>query len=188
MSKLARLAAQLLLYVPLMALLAFFSTQPRFTHIPEDMALLRLSFSHAGERKHECKQRTPEELAKLPPNMRALQDCPRERTAVTVELELDGSRIYSGEIAPSGLRRDGASTVYRRLVVPSGEHRIVARLRDRPGAAFNYEQEQSIVLRPGGALLTTHAAASGSYNDQLDADTRFDTVVAMGMALSLKRR
>src|SRR5215510_6882473 len=101
--KLVRLTAQLLLYVPLMALLGFFSTQPRFTHIPEIMALLRLSFSHAGERKQECKQRTPEELAKLPPNMRALQDCPRERSAVTVELELDSERIYSGEIAPGGL-------------------------------------------------------------------------------------
>ena len=163
MSKLARLAAQLLLYVPLMALLAFFSTQPRFTHIPEDMALLRLSFSHAGERKHECKQRTPEELAKLPPNMRAPQDCPRERSAVAVELELDGERIYSGEIAPGGLRRDGASTVYRRLVVPAGRHRVVARLRDRPGTAFNYTHEQSIELRPGGALLIDFNAAQGGF-------------------------
>lgn len=163
MIKLARLAAQLLLYVPLMALIGFLSTQPRFTHVPEDMALLRLSFSHAGERRHECKRRTPEELAKLPPNMRALEDCPRERSAVTVELELDGSRIYSAEIAPGGLRRDGASTVYQRLVVPPGQHRIVARLKDRPGAAFNYQHEQTIELRPGGALLIDFNAAQGGF-------------------------
>ena len=163
MIKLARLAAQLALYVPLMALLGFFSTQPRFTHIPENMALLRLSFSHAGERKQPCKQRTPAELAKLPPNMRALEDCPRERSAVTVELELDGSRIFSGEIAPSGLRRDGASTVYRRLVVPPGQHRIVARLKDRPGAEFNYQHQQSIELSPGGALLIDFNAAQGGF-------------------------
>ena len=163
MIKLARLAAQLALYVPLMALIAFLSTQPRFTHIPEDMALVRLSFSHAGARKHECKQRTPEELAKLPPNMRASQDCPRERTPVTVELELDGSRIYAGEIAPGGLRRDGASTVYRRIVVPAGRHRIVARLKDRAGAGFNFEHEQSIELRPGGALLIDFNAAHGGF-------------------------
>jgi hypothetical protein len=161
--KLVRLIAQLVLYLPLMALLGYFSTEPRFTHIPEDTALLRLSFSHAGERKHECKQRTPEELAKLPPNMRAIQDCPRERSAVTVELELDGSRIYTGEIAPSGLRRDGASTVYRRLVVPSGQHRIVARLKDRPGTAFNYEHAQSVDLRPGAALLIDFNAAQGGF-------------------------
>ena len=163
MTKLARLVAQLLLYVPLMALLGYFSTQPRFTHIPEDMALLRLSFSHAGERKHECRQRTPAELAKLPPNMRALQDCPRERSAVTVELELDGERIFSVEVVPGGLRRDGASTVYRRLVVPAGQHRVVARLRDRPGAAFNYAHEQTIELRPGGALLIDFNAAQGGF-------------------------
>ena len=160
---LARLAAQLLLYVPLMALIGYFSTQPRFAHVPENMALLRLSLSHAGERKHECRQRTPEELAKLPPNMRALQDCPRERSALTVELELDGSRIYSAEIAPGGLRRDGASTVYRRFVVPPGQHRIVVRLKDRPGAAFNYQHEQSIELRAGGALLIDFNAAQGGF-------------------------
>jgi hypothetical protein len=161
--RLARLSAQLALYVPLMALIAFLSTQPRFTHIPEDMALVRLSFSHAGARRHECKQRTPEELAKLPPNMRAAEDCPRERSAVTVELELDGSRIYSGEIAPGGLRRDGASTVYRRLVVAPGPHRVVARLKDRPGVAFNYQHEQSIELQPGGALLIDFNAAQGGF-------------------------
>ena len=163
MITLVRMVAQLLLYVPLMALLAFFSTQPRFTHIPADMALLRLSLSHAGERKYECRQRTPAELAKLPPNMRAPQDCPRERSAVTVELELDGERIYSGEIAPGGLRRDGASTVYRRLVVPAGQHRVAARLRDRPGAAFNYEHEESVDLRSGGVLLIDFNAAQGGF-------------------------
>ena len=163
MTTLLRLAAQLLLYVPLMVLLGYFSTQPRVTHIAEDMALLRLSFSHAGERKHECRQRTPAELAKLPPNMRALEDCPRERSAVTVELELDGERIYAGDIAPRGLRRDGASTVYRRLVVPPGKHRIVARLRDRPGAAFNFEHAQSVELRPGGALLIDFNPAQGGF-------------------------
>jgi hypothetical protein len=158
-----RFAAQLLLYVPLMALIGFFATQPSFTHLPADKALLRLSFSHAGERKEECKQRTAEELAKLAPNMRAALDCPRERSPVTIELELDGERIYSAEITPSGLRRDGASTVYRRLVVPAGRHRIVARLRDRPGAEFNYRADMSIELAPGGALLIDFNPAQGGF-------------------------
>ena len=163
MIKLLRFAGQLLLYAPLMALLAYFSTQPRFTHLAADKALLRLSFTHAGERLHECKRRSAEELAKLPPNMRAAEDCPRERSAVSVELELDGERIYSAQIEPSGLRRDGASTAYRRLVVPSGRHRVVARLRDRPGAAFNYESEKSIELAPGAALLIDFNAAHGGF-------------------------
>ena len=158
-----RIAAQLLLYLPLMALLGYFSTQPAFTHLPPDKALVRMSFSHAGERKEECRQRSAEELATLPPNMRAAQDCPRERSPVTIELDLDGETIFATHVAPTGLRRDGASTVYRRLVVPSGQHRIVARLRDRPSGAFNYRGEVAIDLAPGGALLIDFRPTEGGF-------------------------
>jgi hypothetical protein len=161
--KFVRALAQLLLYLPLMALLGYFSTQPAFTHLPPDKALLRMSFSHAGELKEKCRQRSAEELTKLPPNMRAAQDCPRERSAVTIELDLDGEMIFSTSVAPTGLRRDGASTVYRRLEVPSGRHRIVARLRDRPGAAFNYRGDVALDLAPGGALLIDFNPAQGGF-------------------------
>ncbi|RPI42069.1 MAG: hypothetical protein EHM59_18725, partial [Betaproteobacteria bacterium] len=89
-----RVVAQLLLYVPLMVIIGYFSTAPKFTHLPDDRALLRLSFSHAGERVRECVKRSPEELAKLPPNMRAQFDCPRERTPLTIEAELDGTLLF----------------------------------------------------------------------------------------------
>ncbi len=161
--KLMRALAQLLLYLPLMALLGYFSTQPAFTHLPPEKALLRLSFSHAGERKEQCRQRSPGELAKLPPNMRAAQDCPRERSPVTIELELDGTLIYRAEIAATGLHRDGASTVYRRLEVPSGQHRIVARLRDRPSDSFNFRAEMSLDLAPGSALLIDFSPTQGGF-------------------------
>ncbi len=158
-----RVLAQLLLYLPLMALLGYFSTQPAFTHLPPDKALVRMSFLHAGERKEQCRQRSAEELAQLPPNMRVAQVCPRERSAVTIELDLDGETIFATDVAPTGLRRDGASSVYRRLVVPSGQHRIVARLRDRPGAAFNYRGDVAIDLPPGGALLIDFIPTQGGF-------------------------
>jgi hypothetical protein len=161
--KFVRALAQLLLYLPLMALLGYFSTQPAFTHLAPDKALVRMSFSHAGELKEKCRQRSAEELAKLPPNMRAAQDCPRERSAVTIELDLDGEMIFATSVAPTGLRRDGASTLYRRLVVPSGRHQIVARLRDRPGAAFNYRAEVALDLAPGGALLIDFNPTQGGF-------------------------
>ena len=88
-----RLAAQLLLYLPLMALIGYFSTSPRFELIPPNDALVRISIIHAAQRKQECRKRTPEELAKLPPNMRATLDCPRERAPLTVELEVDGAVV-----------------------------------------------------------------------------------------------
>ena len=68
--KALRFAAQLALYVPLMAILAYFSTEPRFSVMAPDEALVRVSFIHATQRKEACRERSAEELAKLAPNMR----------------------------------------------------------------------------------------------------------------------
>ena len=158
-----RLLAQLLLYVPLMAIIGYFSSAPKFTHLPNNRALVRISFSHAGERVRECKRRSAEELAKLAPNMRAQMDCPRERTPLKVEAELDGKILFSLDAPPSGLHHDGASTIYRRLEVPSGKHRIEVRMRDRPEGEFNHRGELEVDLPPGGSVLIDFDAAQGGF-------------------------
>ncbi len=155
--------AQLVLYVPLMAIIGIFSTQPQFAPIADDEALVRLTIAHAAERKEPCRERTPEELAKLAPNMRAALDCPRERSPLLVELEIDGKVVFRREVPPSGLQRDGAATVYQRLPVPAGRHVVVARLRDRAQGEFNYVRRESIELAPGAALLIDFAAARGGF-------------------------
>lgn len=161
--KILRLAAQLVLYVPLMAIIGYFSTEPRFSAIGADEALVRVSFIHAAERKHECRSRTPEELAKLAPNMRAALDCPRERADLRVELELDGATVLRREVRPAGFQRDGNAVVYQRLPVPAGRHRIVARLRDRAEGDFNYVKEQTVDLGAGQVLLIDFNAAHGGF-------------------------
>ena len=159
-----RLLAQLLLYVPLMVLIGYFSTSPRFAVIGEDQALVRVSLIHAAERKQECRRRTPEELAKLPPNMRAALDCPRERAPLTVELEIDGAVVFSRSVPPAGFKRDGAASLYHRLPVAAGRHRVVARLRDRAEGPFNYVREETLELAPGAALLIDFVAAKGGFD------------------------
>jgi len=163
MKQALRIAAQLALYVPLMALIGYFSTQPRFSILGEGEALLRLSFIHAAERKQACRQRSAEELARLAPNMRAAQDCPRERAPLLVELEVDGKVVLRREVPPSGLKRDGNATVYHRLPVPAGKHRVVARLRDRASGDFNYTKEETVELAPGRVLLIDFVAARGGF-------------------------
>ena len=73
-------------YATFAAVLGYFSTSPKYTHLPADSALVKLSFTHAGQRKGACRERTDEEMAKLPTNMRIRKECPRERSNATVEL------------------------------------------------------------------------------------------------------
>jgi hypothetical protein len=163
MTKLLRSAAQLALYVPLMALVGYFSTEPRFSTLGPDEALLRLSFIHAAERKAPCRERGAEELARLAPNMRAALDCPRERAVLLVELEVDGRIALRREVPPAGVQRDGNAAVYHRLPLAAGRHHIVARLRDRPGEGFNFVGETTLELAPGAALLIDFSKAQGGF-------------------------
>ena len=154
---------QIALYLPLMALLGWFSTEPRFSAIGAGEALVRLSFVHAAERKHPCRTRSAEELAKLAPNMRAAENCPRQRANVRVELEVDGRIVLRREVHPAGFHEDGNAALYARLPVAAGRHRIVARLRDRTGGDFNYRREETVDLAPGHVLLIDFVAAKGGF-------------------------
>ena len=163
MKPVLRIAAQALLYVPLMALIGVFSSYPRFRQIAQDEALVRVSFVHAAQRKEPCRERTSQELAKLAPNMRAALDCPRERSDVLVEVEFDGQVVLHRTLAPSGLKRDGHAAFYQRFTVPAGKHRVIARLRDRPQGDFNYVREAVLDLKPGAALVIDFVADQGGF-------------------------
>lgn len=163
MKQTLRIVAQILLYVPLMVLIGALSSYPRFRQIADDEALVRVSFVHAGQRKQPCRERTPAELAKLAPNMRAAQDCPRERADLLVEIEFDGQIVVRRVLAPSGLGRDGNAALYQRFTVPAGSHHVLARLRDRPGGDFNYVREAMIELKPGAAFVIDFAAEQGGF-------------------------
>ena len=82
--------------------------------------MMMLTFVHGADRKGECRRLSPEEIAKLPPNMRRVQDCPRVRRPLYVELDIDGRKIYSGNLPPTGIAGEGPSRVYQRFVMPAG--------------------------------------------------------------------
>ena len=63
--KALRFLAQLALYAPLMALIGYFSTEPRFSVVAPGEALVRVSLIHATERKEACRERSAEELANV---------------------------------------------------------------------------------------------------------------------------
>jgi hypothetical protein len=152
---------QAVLYGAFAATLGWFSTSPAFEPLPPGHALIRVSLNHAGQRKAACRTRTPEELAKLAPNMRAAEDCPRERAPVLVKVELDGKSVADIVAIPAGLSRDGASVAYRRIPVPAGTHRIRVALADDAAGTFDRVREEEMRLDPGRVLVVDFEPGKG---------------------------
>ena len=141
----------------------YFSTSPEYVHLPENYALVKLSFSHAAQHKMACHERSAEELAKLPRQKRFSHECPRERADVVTELEMDGKQLLHVVLPPTGLSRDGASSIYRRFPVLAGEHHFVARLKDQVEGDFNFVREENVTLTAGKVMVIDfHADASGA--------------------------
>lgn len=164
MLKISRLSAQLIFYAAFVGVIAYFSKSPDYAVIDPEMGMIRLSFSHAGERKEACRRLTPEEIAALPPNMRKPMDCPRERLSLLVELQVDGELIYQRDLPPSGIAGDGASTAYERFVVAPGYHRITAKLRDSAREkGFDYVEEKEVLIAPRQSLLIDFRADAGGF-------------------------
>ena len=164
LTNILRYCGQAVFYGLFVAAIGYFSTAPAYVHFPPDQALIKVSFSHAGQPLEECRVRTAEELEKLPPNMRVPMQCGRERSPVVFELELDGKPIYRAELPPRGLSRDGASTVYQRFPVPAGQHRLRARLKDSVRVPdFNYTKEADVMVAAGQVFVVDFNTRAGGF-------------------------
>ena len=150
-------------YAAFAAFIGYFSASPPYQHLAPDQAVVKLSFSHAGERRQECRKRSAEELAKLAPNMRAEMDCPRERSDVKIEVEMDGRLLYQITARATGLRNDLPSTVYRRLEIPAGTHAFKVRLADGPSGEFRHSGGVTVTLAPGHVLVIDFIASTGGF-------------------------
>ncbi|MBI4757031.1 MAG: hypothetical protein HY778_16755 [Betaproteobacteria bacterium] len=152
MIKPSAIIGQVILYGAFAVFIGYFATSPKYHQIPEDVALIKLSISHLGDR--ECRKRTPEELEKLPRNMRAPLDCPRERSDITLQVDLDGQTVFDTVMHPTGIAKDGVATVYKRFEVKAGEHMLSVRMNDnlaKPG--FKFVKEDKVNLKPAQVLV-----------------------------------
>ncbi|MFC5300315.1 hypothetical protein [Azospira restricta] len=148
----AAIAGQVVLYGAFAAFIGYFATDPVYRQIPDDVAVIKVSFSHLGDR--ECRKRTPEELAKLPPNMRAPMDCPRERSDIRFELDIDDQNVVRHVLHPTGLYKDGISTMYRRLEVKAGTHKFSVRMQDNvKQEGWKFIKEETVELKPAQAMV-----------------------------------
>lgn len=145
---------QALLYGLFAALIGVFSAWPPYRHMADDQSLIKISFSHSGKPVSECIRQSPAELAKLPPQMRAAERCPRERSPIVLELDIDGAPAFRHAATPSGISKDGASSVYHRMQIAAGTHRVAVRMRDDVrSSGFAHRREETVTLKPAQILV-----------------------------------
>jgi hypothetical protein len=162
---LLRHAGQIAAYAAFAAFVGYFSSAPAYAPLDPGRALLKVSFSHGALRQAACRERSAEELAKLPPNMRRKMDCPRIRPPVGLEVVVDGTKLVEASLPPTGLSSDGPSRIYRTYPLDAGAHAVTVRLRDtvRSDGGWDYERSAALDLEPGRVLAIDFRADAGGF-------------------------
>jgi hypothetical protein len=159
-----RYLAQATAYGVFVAVVGLLAPGPTYRHLAPELATIKLSLRHAGELVSDCRDRTAAELGQLPPNMRAPQICPRERSPLQLELRVDDEQVYAETLPPRGLRKDGRVSVYRRLSVPAGDVHLAVKLKDDVRAeGFQYERTGTVRLAPAQVLVIDFDEAAGGF-------------------------
>ena len=99
---------------------------------------------------------------KLPPNMRKLDDCPRERSPIIIEATRDGKVIYSKTYLPPGIFNDGSVNLYYNSKVPAGTHNFKIKMDDSVRKqGFNHMLAREITIDPQQILLVEFEPLKG---------------------------
>jgi hypothetical protein len=144
--------------------IAWLTAWPAYRQLPEDAATVKLSVRHSGKVIGACRELSAEELAQLPPNMRAPTVCPRERSPLHLQLMVNGEQAVDVQLPAKGLHRDGMAAFYRRLTVPSGPLALTVRMSDDASSReFAYQEQFEGVIEPGRVLAIDFDARSGKF-------------------------
>jgi hypothetical protein len=165
MTSISRYFGQLVAYALLMAFVGYFSTSPAYTYVdPVEKSVVKLSLAHAGKIIGECREISEEQRKRFPPGARIPQDCPRERSDITIDFKLDGKQVFSQVIEPTGLSRDGAAYVYETFVVPAGEHELEVSMRDDVRTeGFDHVRKETVTLEGGRMLVIDFMPERGGF-------------------------
>jgi len=159
-----RLIGQFAVILLLFSAVAALASWPVYRQVPEGSAIILLTFVHGADRKAECRNLSSKEIAKVAPNMRRVQECPRGRRPIYVELDLSGRDLFRATLPPSGIAGDGHSRVYRRFVVPAGQYEVAIRMRDTPRTeGFDHQRKEMVTLTPGQMFVVDFRSQSGEF-------------------------
>jgi hypothetical protein len=163
-NKVMRILLQVLAYGSFAVVAGFLSASPNYEYGDRTLAVVKISLSHPTERIEPCVLLTPEEVAKLAPNMRRTEKCERARLPLSIELDIDGEVVMAIQAEPSGLWGDGPASIYQRFELPPGKHQMSARLRDTARKdGWDYTLTSDIDLVAGRYFTVTFRAENGGF-------------------------
>ena len=155
---------QAMLYTAFAAFIGYLSVAPAYQYADPELAVIKLSLSHAADRVEECVKLTPDEINARARKGEPLNECERERLPLRVEVDVDGASAIRVTARPSGLWSDGPASVYERIGVQPGSHTITVRLRDSGReTGWDYEQTRVAELSPGRYFTITFRAENGGF-------------------------
>lgn len=156
MDRVLRYCAQALAYGIFFVPLAYLTQQPTYQHMAADMAVLKIAIRHAGEIVGECETVGNAGTTGRPINMQLPEICPRERSPLALEVQVDGRPLYRSTIPASGLHNDGVSSMYQRFTIPSGSHHIRLLMNDDAAQqGYNWELERELELQPAQVVVAS---------------------------------
>jgi hypothetical protein len=106
------------------------SSAPLVVH-PSNDGLLRLAWSARPERIQKCRQRSDEELAKLPQHMRQPLACEGTTAEYRLQVRVEGVLVVERIVRGGGLRRDRRLYVFEELPLAAGAERAIDVRLDR---------------------------------------------------------
>jgi len=85
---------------------------------------LRLAWRWRSERVELCRNRSEEELAKLPVHMRSATACERRLRPWRLEVRVDGRVVADDQVRATGAEGDRPLSVFRRLPLAPGRYTV----------------------------------------------------------------
>ena len=152
-----QLVAHASFYLCIGLFIGYFSSSPVYEYADSQTAELKLVVRHSGILVGQCRTLGDAELKKLPPNMRAPEICPREKSSMLVSLMVNGDAFYSAVINPAGLHRDGVLALYKRFTLRAGQ--VSVRLSIENGKDGLQVFEEVIKAAPADVLVLEYRDA-----------------------------
>ncbi len=128
----------------------------------DDHALVRLSWRMDGVTAEACRERTQEELERLPVHMRNPEACIGEIAPYEIRLTLNGEEVALDTVRAAGARGDRPVYVFSDLPVEAGPHQLSVRVTALldPGAEVgegitSLNWDGTVVLEPREVALVT---------------------------------